>query len=55
MLNKETNNTCMIYFCREGVFYKAYERSTYLFVHHLKPFQVKKRFVKRVKRGVVLA
>lgn len=32
-----------IYFYREGVFYKAYERSAYLFVKYAKPFQVKKR------------
>lgn len=53
ILSKESSNTDTIYFYREGVFYKAYERSAYLFVHHVKPFQVKKRFVKSVKREVV--
>lgn len=54
VLSKEQDNTHTIYFYREGVFYKAYEQSAYLFVHHVKPFQVKKRFVKSVKREVVL-
>lgn len=53
ILSKEIGNTDTIYFYREGVFYKAYEQSAYLFVHHVKPFQVKKRFVKSVKREVV--
>lgn len=35
------------------MFYKAYEQSAYLFVHHVKPFQIKKRFVKSVKREVI--
>lgn len=53
ILSKEIGNTSIVYFYREGVFYKAYERSAYLFVHHIKPFQVKKRFVKSVKKEVV--
>lgn len=53
ILSKEQENGRTIYFYREGVFYKAYEQSAYLFVHYVKPFQVKKRFVKSVKREVV--
>lgn len=53
ILSKESSNTDTIYFYREGVFYKAYERSAYLFVHHVKPFRIKKRFVKSVKLEVV--
>lgn len=53
ILSKESNNTRMIYFYREGVFYKAYEKSAYLFVKHVKPFRLKRRFVKSVKREVI--
>lgn len=53
ILSKESVNTHTIYFYREGVFYKAYEQSAYLFVKHVKPFMVKKRFVKSVNQEVV--
>lgn len=49
----ESSNAHHIHFYREGVFYKAYDRSAYLFVHHIKPFQVKKKFVKQVGADVV--
>ena len=51
-LSVELNNSGTLYFYREGVFYKAYEQSAYLFVKYVKPFQVKKRFVKSVKQEV---
>lgn len=53
ILQNESTNTGAIFFYREGVFYKAYERSAYLFVKYVKPFQVKKRMVKSVKQEVV--
>lgn len=53
ILALEQENHSSIYFYREGVFYKAYEQSAYLFVHHIKPFQIKKRYVKSVKREVI--
>lgn len=53
ILQNECTNTHIIYFYREGVFYKAYDRSAFLFVKHVKPFQVKKRMVKSVKQEVV--
>lgn len=53
ILSLEQENHSSIYFYREGVFYKAYEQSAYLFVHHIKPFQIKKRYVKSVKREVI--
>lgn len=53
ILSKESSNTHTLYFYREGVFYKAYERSAYLFVKYVRPFQVKKRLVKSVKQEVV--
>lgn len=53
ILRTESENSNKIHFYREGVFYKAYEQSAYLFVTHVKPFMVKKQFVKSVKREVV--
>lgn len=53
LLSRERANSGTLYFYREGVFYKAYEQSAYLFVKYVKPFQVKKRFVKSVKQEVV--
>lgn len=53
ILQNESTNTGAIFFYREDVFYKAYERSAYLFVKYVRPFQVKKRMVKSVKQEVV--
>lgn len=53
ILKTESENIDKIHFYREGVFYKAYERSAYLFVTQVKPFMVKKRFVKSVNQEVV--
>ena len=53
ILALEQENQSSIYFYREGVFYKAYEQSAYLFVKYVRPFQVKKRHVKSVKQDVV--
>lgn len=53
ILQTESGNTDKIHFYREGVFYKAYERSAYAFVTQVKAFQVKKRFIKSVNREVV--
>lgn len=46
ILSREIHNLHCIYFYREGVFYKAYERSAYLFVKHVRSFQLKKKFIK---------
>lgn len=46
ILAKESDNRQQIYLYREGVFYKAYERSAYLFVTRVKPFRAKKKTVK---------
>lgn len=53
ILSTESVNTDTIYFYREGVFFKAYEHSAYLFVKHVKPFMLKKRIVKSVNQEVV--
>lgn len=53
ILKTESENTDKIHFYREGVFYKAYERSAYIFVTRIKPFMVKRLFIKCVNREVV--
>lgn len=37
----------------EGVFFKAYERSAWLYSNCVKPFMLKKRFVKAVEQEIV--
>lgn len=53
ILKTESENTDKIHFYREGVFYKAYERSAYIFVTRIKSFMVKRLFVKCVNQEVV--
>lgn len=53
IIDKEHANTHHIYFYREGVFYKAYEHSAYLFITNIKAFQTKKRFVKSISQEIV--
>lgn len=53
ILSSESHNTDKIHFYREGVFYKAYERSAYAFVTRVKPFMVKRLFVKSVNQEVL--
>lgn len=53
IIEKEHENTHHIYFYREGVFYKAYEHSAYLFITNIKVFQTKKRFVKSINQEIV--
>ncbi|WP_160119397.1 hypothetical protein [Bacteroides faecalis] len=43
ILYSESSNTHFIRLYREGIFYKAYERSAYAFVTGVQPFMVKKK------------
>ncbi|UYI64353.1 hypothetical protein [Bacteroides ovatus] len=53
ILSTESVNTSNIYLYREGIFYKAYERSAYAFVTGVQKFMVKKKFVKCANQEVV--
>lgn len=53
-LELETTNTGVIHLWQEGVFWKAYERSAYVFVQRISGYKPYKRFV-RVVGGEVLA
>lgn len=49
----ENSNCDTIYLYQEGIFYKAYEHSAWLFVTYVRPFSVKCRLVKVVGCMVV--
>ena len=53
IISIEDTNIQKIYFYREGIFYKAYERSAYAFVTHCRDFKVKRRYYKAVNCEVV--
>ncbi len=53
IINTEQNNKKAIFLHREGVFWKAYEQSAFLFVKHIKPYSVKKRYYKKIGGEVV--
>jgi hypothetical protein len=48
ILRLEANNTCSIILFKEGIFWRAYERSAFNFVTHIKPYQLTKRYFKNV-------
>ncbi|MDR0746072.1 MAG: hypothetical protein LBF17_06230 [Mediterranea sp.] len=47
----ENNNTVILF--REGIFWKAYEKSAYAFCKHVKPFMVKKKYIRTVNDEIV--
>lgn len=53
ILSTEKANTGYIYLYREGIFYKAYERSAYIFITMVQKFMVKKKFFKCTNCEVV--
>lgn len=52
-LEKEQPGNTDIYLYREGLFWKAYEYSAFLFIRHIRAYQAQKRAVKSLKRDVV--
>jgi hypothetical protein len=53
ILDSEDKNKGYIYLRLEGIFWKAYEQSAYLFIREMKPFKVVKHFVKAVEQNIV--
>jgi hypothetical protein len=49
----EDQNTGEIHLHKEGIFWKAYQQSAYLFTREVKAFKVSKKLVKAVGREVV--
>lgn len=48
ILKLEANSSGQVILLREGIFWRAYERSAYLFTTHVKPYQLTKRYFKNV-------
>ena len=53
ILIKENQNIENIFLFKEGIFWRAYERSAFFFVKHIKSFQVTKKHIKNVKKDIV--
>ncbi|HOK86879.1 MAG TPA: hypothetical protein PLF12_11060 [Tenuifilum sp.] len=53
ILKKEATNIGDIILFKDGIFWRAYERSAYLFTTHVKPYQLTKRYFKNVGCEVV--
>ncbi len=53
ILQIEQKNTNSIFLHKEGLFWRAYERSAYLFTLHIKVYQITKKFYKNVNSEVV--
>lgn len=49
----EQSNVHSIHLYLEGIFYKGYEHSAYLFIKHIQHFQIKSRYVKTVGKDIV--
>jgi len=52
-LKKENSNNNTICLYKEGMFYRVYEHSAYLFVINLKEYQLTKKYYKNVKQELV--
>ncbi|SUE34483.1 hypothetical protein [Rikenella microfusus] len=53
ILAAENRNTDKIYLHLEGIFWKAYERSAFAFIHRISRYKASKRFVKYLDAEVV--
>ena len=53
ILQLEQNNKGNIILHKEGIFWRAYEQSAYLFTHHIKEYQIIKKYYKNAKQDVV--
>ncbi len=49
----EDSSKQVIKLYKEGIFYKAYEYSAYLFVKHIKAYQVKRKYSVQLKQDLV--
>ncbi len=53
ILQLEQNNTGIVILHKEGIFYRAYERSAYLFAFNVKQYQITKKYYKNIKQYIV--
>lgn len=52
IIEKERENQGKIYLHKEGIFYRAYNRSAYMWVTHICEYEVKTRYVKSVGENI---
>ncbi len=53
IIAREDSSKQVIKLYKEGIFYKAYEYSAYLFTKHIKAYQVKRKYSVQLKRDLV--
>ena len=53
ILSKECRNTNSIHLLKDGLFWRAWERSAFRFTAVIKPYRLTKKFIKRVNCEVV--
>lgn len=53
IIQQESGNQTTIILLREGIFWKAYEKSAYAFFHQIRPYQPKRKWVQSVKGDLI--
>lgn len=53
IIQREADNTSLIYLYKEGLFWKAFEKSAYLFVNSIASYKAKSKYVKAVKQDII--
>ena len=53
IIKAETGNNNTVILFREGIFWKAYEKSAYAFCKYIKSFMVKKRYIRSINDEIV--
>ena len=49
----KTEDNRSIYLHNEGLFWRAYQYSAFAFVNNIKPYNAKKKFIKKVNSDIV--
>jgi len=52
IIGLEKANTNCVYLLKEGLFYRAYNRSAMRVVRHLKPYKINRKYVKKVQQEI---
>ena len=53
ILQRESSNTDLIHLYKEGLFWKAYEQSAYLFAHNIATYKVKSKYDKKTRQDII--
>lgn len=52
IIGLEEANTACVYLLKEGLFYRAYNRSAMRVVRYLKPYKINRKYVKKVQQEI---